>query len=59
MKKTLQRFLVVVACQFLAAHAVASPLGGTFELHDSAQAALKSVAGTSRHVLILFSDYSK
>jgi hypothetical protein len=42
----------------IGANANASPLGNTYKLYADEASALKALKGTSRHVLILFSDYT-
>ena len=52
----LLKIMLVAAGLLIASLGIASPLGNTYTLHTSEEAALTSVAGTQKHVLIFFSD---
>ncbi len=57
--RTAQRWVLLISVLICSAFAnAASPLENSYKLYESEEQALKAIAGTPRHVLILFSDYS-
>ena len=55
----LLKCLLVVVGFLCSSFARADTLGNAYKLHASEESALKSIAGTQKHVLIFFSDSHK